>query len=58
MDQNKIIKTSYHLFATMFLIYLAFNFDNIVIQLIILSLAIIHFYDTYWFLNCQGDAPI
>jgi len=58
MDQNKFIKTSYHLFATLFLVYLAFNFDNIGIQLLILFLAIFHFYDVYWFMSCEGNAPI
>lgn len=58
MCVNKIIKTSYHLFATIFLLYLIFNLDNLIFQIIILFLAIFHLYDTYWFMNNEGNAPI
>ena len=58
MNQNQIIKTSYHLFATIFLTYLAFKQDNIIIRLILIFLAIFHLYDTYWFLNNTENAPI
>ena len=58
MNQNQIIKTSYHLFATIFLTYLAFKLDNIIIRLILIFLAIFHLYDTYWFLNNTENAPI
>jgi len=58
MNQNKIIKTSYHLFATIFLLYLAFTLKNTLIRLILVFLAIFHCYDTWWFLNNEGNAPI
>ena len=60
IDQNKIIKTSYHLFSTIFLLYLAIilNKSNILIRLLLLFLAIFHLYDTWWFLNNDGNAPI
>ena len=59
MNQNQIIKTSYHLFATIFLLYLAIKSDNLIIRLILIFLAIFHLYDTYWFLNnSKGNAPI
>ena len=58
MNQNKIIKTSYHLFATIFLLYLACTLKNLLIRLILLFLAVFHCYDTWWFLNNEGNAPI
>ena len=58
MNQNKIIKTFYHLFATIFLLYLAFTLKNLLIRLILLFLAVFHLYDTWWFLNNDGNAPI
>ena len=58
MNQNKIIKTSYHFLATIFLLYLAFTLKNIYIRLVLIFLAIFHLYDTWWFLNNEGNAPI
>jgi len=61
MNTNQIIKTSYHLFATLFLIFLAFYIKNLnlLIKIILIFLAIFHLYDTWWFLNNEkGNAPI
>lgn len=61
MNSNQIIKTSYHLFATIFLLYLAFYIKNLnlFIKFILIFLAIFHLYDTWWFLNNEkGNAPI
>jgi hypothetical protein len=59
MNSNQIIKTSYHLFATLFLIYLVFYIKNLYIRIILIFLAIFHLYDTWWFLNNEkGNAPI
>ena len=59
LNQNKIIKTSYHLFATIFLTYLAITLkSNIFIKIVLIFLAIFHLYDTWWFLNNDGNAPI
>jgi hypothetical protein len=59
MNLNQIIKTSYHLFATFFLLFLIFYIKNKYIRIILLFLAIFHLYDTWWFLNNEkGNAPI
>ena len=59
-DTNKIIKTSYHLFASLFLLYLAFYLRkvNSTFSILLLFLVIFHGYDTWWFLNNDGNAPI
>ena len=60
MNQNQIIKSSYHLFATLFLLYLIFFIKNIPLlcKIILLLLSIFHLYDTWWFFNNSGNAPI
>lgn len=59
MNTNQIIKTSYHLFATLFLLFLVYYIKNIYIRIILIFLAIFHLYDTWWFcLNEKGNAPI
>jgi len=60
MNQNQIIKSSYHLFATLFLLYLVFFIKNMPLfcKIILLLLAIFHLYDTWWFFNNTGNAPI
>ena len=59
MNLNQIVKTSYHLFATLFLVFLIFYIQNKYIRFILLFLAIFHLYDTWWFLNNEkGNAPI
>jgi hypothetical protein len=57
---NKVIKTSYHFFATIFLLYLAKNLQNyhIFFNITLIFLSIFHLYDTWWFLNYDKDAPI
>jgi hypothetical protein len=60
MNQNQIIKTSYHLFATLFLLYLVIYIKSLnnICKVILVFLAIFHLYDTWWFLNNEGNAPI
>lgn len=60
MNQNQIIKSSYHLFATLFLLYLAFFIKSIPLfcKIILLLLVVFHLYDTWWFFNNTGNAPI
>jgi hypothetical protein len=60
MNQNQIIKSSYHLFATLFLLTLAFYIKNIplICKVILVFLAIFHLYDTWWFFNNSTNAPI
>jgi TRAP-type mannitol/chloroaromatic compound transport system permease small subunit len=59
MNQNQIIKSSYHLFAFLFLIILAFTLKiNIYIKLGLIFIAIFHAYDVWWFFNNTKDAPI
>jgi hypothetical protein len=57
---NQIIKSSYHLFASLFLFYLAFFIKNlsIIIKIILVFIALFHLYDTWWFFNNDGNAPI
>jgi hypothetical protein len=58
-SQNQIIKGSYHLFASIFLFYLLFLKNiNITIKIILLVLIIFHLYDSFWFYNNDGNAPI
>ena len=59
MNQNQIIKSSYHLFAFLFLVKLAFTLKtNIYIKLGLIFIAIIHAYDVWWFFNNTSNAPI
>lgn len=60
MNQNQIVKTSYHLFATLFLLYLVFFIKEIpmICKIILIFLAIFHLYDTWWFFYNSGNAPI
>jgi TRAP-type mannitol/chloroaromatic compound transport system permease small subunit len=60
MNTNKIIKTSYHLFASLFLLFLVYSLDeyNVIIRILLLLIAIFHIYDTWWFLHNEGNAPI
>ena len=61
MNSNQIIKTTYHLFATLFLLYIAFYTIklHIIIKIILIFLAIFHLYDTWWFFTHEkGNAPI
>jgi hypothetical protein len=60
MNQNQIIKSSYHLFATLFLLYLALFIKslNLICRLLLIFLVIFHLYDTWWFFNNDGNAPI
>lgn len=60
LSQNQIIKSTYHLFATIFLLYLAFfiKYNNRIIPSILFLLAFFHAYDTWWFFTNDGNAPI
>ena len=60
LTQNQITKSIYHLFATIFLLYLAFFIikHNLYIKIILCLLAFFHAYDTWWFLTNDGNAPI
>lgn len=60
LTNNQIIKSMYHLFASVFLLHLGFcnNFDDISIKIILIFLGLIHLYDTWWFFNNDGNAPI
>jgi hypothetical protein len=59
-SNNQIIKSSYHLFVSLFLIYLIFFIKNLslTIKIIITFISLFHLYDTWWFLNNDGNAPI
>ena len=60
MNQNQIIKSSYHLFTTLFLLYLVFFIKNIPLfcKIILIFISIFHLYDTWWFFNNSSNAPI
>jgi hypothetical protein len=59
MNNNQIIKTSYHLFATIFLLCLFFfKCIPLFCKVILIFLAVFHLYDTWWFLNNTENAPI
>lgn len=59
MNQNQIIKSSYHGLTFLFLLYLAITLKvNTLIKLLLIFIAIFHAYDTYWFFNNTGNAPI
>ena len=59
-SNNQIIKFSYHLFTSLFLLYLAFFVLNlnIIFKIILILLSLIHLYDSWWFYNNDGFAPI
>lgn len=57
-SNNQIIKFSYHLFASLFLLYLSFKNLNIIFKIILIILSLIHLYDCWWFYNNDGSAPI
>lgn len=59
LTQNQIIKSIYHLFASLFLLYLSISFSkHIFIKSILILLAFFHAYDTWWFFTNDGNAPI
>jgi len=60
MNNNQIIKSSYHLFASIFMLNLAFHNENlpIIYKNILILLSLIHLYDAWWFFNNDGNAPI
>ena len=53
LTNNQIIKSSYHLSASVFLLSFGFcsNFNDITIKIILIVLGVIHLYDTLWFFN-------
>ena len=60
MSKNQIIKTSYHFFCFVFLLSIALLLKNIniIIKILLIFISIFHLYDTWWFLNNDGNAPI
>jgi len=59
MTQNQIIKFSYHFLVAIFLLYVIFTQDlNIHIISIFVFIIIFHLYDSWWFYNNDGFAPI
>jgi hypothetical protein len=59
-NTNQIIKFSYHLFASLFLLYSAIFIKelHIIFKIIFIILGLIHLYDAWWFYNNDGFAPI
>jgi hypothetical protein len=55
---NRIIKTSYHLFAAYIILYIMQNQTNNYIYYSLLFIGLFHLYDVWWFLNNEGNAPI
>lgn len=59
LSTNKIIKFSYHLFATLFLFNLTkLNEISQQTKYILYIISIFHLYDTYWFYTYDKNAPI
>jgi hypothetical protein len=60
MNNNKIIKFSYHLISFLFLLYLSFFLKNIslFIRFGLLFISVFHLYDTWWFYKYDANAPI
>lgn len=60
MSPNQIFKASYHLIAALVLLFIVFRIQSIpmyikgALCIILLS----HLYDTWWFFNYDGNAPI
>ena len=58
MNKNKMIKIFYHLFAAIILLYLAQKQTTKYLTYSLLFISLFHFYDTIWFFNNEGNAPI
>jgi hypothetical protein len=58
MDSINLIKALYHFFAFILLAYVSFISTNIVINYFLRIIALIHLYDTWWFLTQNKLAPI
>ena len=56
---NKMIPFYYHLFCSVFLIYLSFfSCLNWFIRSFLFYIGLIHLYDCWWFYKYDKDAPI
>ena len=68
MNANKIIKSTYHSFALLILLFVAITFlcrpyftnkrINIFIIVSLVLIALFHAYDVWWFYYKEGPAPI
>jgi hypothetical protein len=54
------VKICYHFLTAILLLYLIVVYKkiNIFIKILLFLIAIVHLYDTLWFLNYNGNAPI
>jgi hypothetical protein len=60
MTQNQIIKSLYHLFAALLLLFIALRVNNIhsILKGMVIFVSIFHIYDVWWFFTHDGSAPI
>ena len=68
MLMNKIIKSTYHTFALIIILFVAILLMkykcitnkrlNLIISISLILIAIFHAYDVWWFYNKEGPAPI
>ena len=56
---EKILQFYYHLFCSLFLLYLSFfSCLNCLMRSILCYIALIHIYDCWWFYQYDSDSPI
>ena len=60
MTQNQFIKSLYHLFSALLILFIAFRVNNLhsFFKGMLIFVAIFHIYDVWWFFNNDGNAPI
>jgi hypothetical protein len=60
MTNNQIVKSAYHLFSALLLLFVVFFVKNIhsILKGMLIFVSIIHIYDVWWFFNFDGNAPI
>jgi hypothetical protein len=60
MTPNQIVKSVYHLFAALLLLFVAFRVKNMqsILKGLLIFVSISHIYDVWWFFNHDGNAPI
>jgi hypothetical protein len=60
MTPNQIVKSAYHFFAAVLLLFVAFRVKNLqyILKGLLIFVSVFHMYDVWWFLNDDGNAPI
>ena len=54
-----MIKFTYHFLTCIFLFMIGnYLYENLIISYILYIISMIHFYDAYWFINHDENAPI